>query len=98
MTIPAGVTPWVIEFYNDSCGVKQAAVFATEKTARNTIQTCHEHPAVRVLITDDRGFEIRLFPERFSIVLIPPSTVAAQQHAAAQEAPGGVVVPNSTQQ
>ena len=71
------------------------------KKARQIIEMCHENPGRRCLIVDDRGFEFRIFPERFTVILIPAATVATMEQQARQQQPGagGVVLPvHSTHQ
>ena len=88
-------TPWIIEFYSDKAPHKHAACFGKEEDARAILHTLHEHQAMRCVVADDRGFEIRLFPDRYTIVLIPPATSAALEKEAQQGAAQTVIAAGS---
>jgi hypothetical protein len=77
-------TPWIIEFYCDHSPHKHAACFENEADAREILNTLHNHLTARCRVQDERGFEIMLYPDRYSIVLIPPETAAALEQAATQ--------------
>ena len=80
-------TPWVVEFYPDDSSHKQAACFESEDAARDCWKAVTKQEGKRIFVKDDRGFEIALYPERFTIVLVPPQAVAEMQHAAANGPP-----------
>ena len=86
-------TPWTVQMFCDGTGIVQAAEFASEAAARELFDALTNAAAgERHGFVDERGYEFRLYPDRYTFILMPPQIRAGVEAARRVQQDGGLVL------